>query len=291
MGRPDRTVKHGGYQRSSDFRASWTDPDATLLPAAQGKSHPGYHTHYLVDGGKARIILTALVTPSSVMENQPMLDLLWRTCFRWQLWPHLVCGDTTYGTAENIVPIEDAGVRAYLPLPDFSRRTAYYGQDKFTYDDERDCYWCPQKQPLNRLRLVRSEQTIVYRAAAETCNHCPVKAQCTDSSTGRSLRRSWYATYLERVAAYHETAAYEKAINKRKVWVEPLFGEAKQWHGMRRFRLRRLEKVNSEALLIAAGQNVKRLVAGRRFWPSPATEQRVRAISTRNWSPVRPFSV
>jgi Transposase DDE domain len=44
---------------------------------------------------------------------------------------------------------------------------------------------------------------------------------------------------------------------------EPLFGEAKDWHGMRRFRLRRLEKVNIEALLIASGQNIKRLVAAR----------------------------
>ena len=39
-----------------------------------------------------------------------------------------------------------------------------------------------------------------------------------------------------------------------------LFGEAKDWHGSRRFRLRTLEKVNAEALLIAAGQNVKRLL-------------------------------
>jgi hypothetical protein len=48
--------------------------------------------------------------------------------------------------------------------------------------------------------------------------------------------------------------------------VEPLFGEAKEWHGMRRFGLRRLEKVNIEALLIASGRNVKRLLAfgGRR---------------------------
>jgi hypothetical protein len=33
------------------------------------------------------------------------------------------------------------------------------------------------------------------------------------------------------VRTYHETAAYEKAMGKRKVWVEPLFGEAKDWHG------------------------------------------------------------
>ena len=44
------------------------------------------------------------------------------------------------------------------------------------------------------------------------------------------------------------------------MWVEHLFGEAKDWHGARRFRLRRLEKVNAEALLIAAGQNIKRLL-------------------------------
>jgi hypothetical protein len=49
--------------------------------------------------------------------------------------------------------------------------------------------------------------------------------------------------------------------------VEPLFGEAKDWHGLRRFRLRRLEKVNIEALLIASGQNIKRLVAARERGP------------------------
>jgi len=57
---------------------------------------------------------------------------------------------------------------------------------------------------------------------------------------------------------------------KRKVWVEPLFGEAKLWHGLRRFRLRRLPQVNMEALVIAVGQNLKRLLRpgwGRRPWP------------------------
>ena len=63
-------------------------------------------------------------------------------------------------------------------------------------------------------------------------------------------------------------------MRKRAVWVEPLFGEAKQWHGLRRFRLRGLMKVNTESLLTAAGQNLKRwLVAtgwGRRHAPCVA---------------------
>src|ERR1041385_2717576 len=54
--------------------------------------------------------------------------------------------------------------------------------------------------------------------------------------------------------------AYLKAMRKRSVWVEPLFGEAKEFHCLRRFRLRGLRKVNREAVMVAAGQNLKRLI-------------------------------
>jgi hypothetical protein len=60
-------------------------------------------------------------------------------------------------------------------------------------------------------------------------------------------------------------------MRKRQVWVEPLFAEAKDWHGLRRLRLRRLRNVNIQGLLIATGQNLKRLLAatgwGRRHAP------------------------
>ena len=44
------------------------------------------------------------------------------------------------------------------------------------------------------------------------------------------------------------------------MWIEPLFAEGKLWHGMRRFRTRTLHKVNTEALMTATGQNIKRLL-------------------------------
>jgi hypothetical protein len=72
--------------------------------------------------------------------------------------------------------------------------------------------------------------------------------------------RSFDEELLERVRSYRGSAPYEKALRKRRVWVEPMFGEAKEWHGMRRFRLRRLWRVNAEAMVIAAGQNMKRLL-------------------------------
>jgi hypothetical protein len=266
---PTRPAKRG-YRRTSDYWVSTTDPDASPMWTA-GKARLGYHDHYVVDGGKRRIILAALVTPADVMENQPMLDLLWRVRFRCKVHPRQATGGTTYGTVENIVALEDAGIRAYVPLPDMNHRRPFYGQDEFMYDAAQDAYHCPAGHVLARERIKHTEGVIVFRADAATCNACPLKAKCTESSRGRIVQRSLYAEYLERVRAYHATEAYKKSMRKRQVWVEPLFAEAKVWHGLRRFRFRGLENVNIEGLLIAAGQNLKRwLVAtgwGRRHAP------------------------
>ena len=200
-----------------------------------------------------------------------MLDLLWRTRFRWKLWPRHVTGDKKYGTEENLVAIEDQGIRAYIPIPDMDHRTEYFSVQAFTYDGERDVYLCPTGKELHFAPWHSTERQLRYRAFAKDCNHCPLKAKCTTSKQGRSLCRSVDETCLERVRAYQHTEPYQKALRKRQVWVEPLFAEGKDWHGMRRFRLRRLWRVNCEALMRAAGQNLKRLLKkhswGRR--PSP----------------------
>jgi transposase len=260
----------GTYQRTTDYRVSLTDPDATPMRTG-ARTSLGYHDHYVVDGGKRRIILAALVTPADVMENTPLQDLLWRVCFRRKVWPDQVTGDTTYGTAENIVALEDAGIRAYFPLPDFEARTPYFGKGTFRFDADQDVYRCPQGQLLPRRKTKHTEDKIVYRADAAICNACLVKFQCTTSDHGRMIHRSLYEAYLDRVRGYHATEAYQKAMRKRQVWVEPLFAEAKEWHGLRRLRLRGLMNANIQGLLIAAGQNLKRLLAatgwGRRDAP------------------------
>jgi transposase len=273
-GQQQREVTHGYRPRTADFRISTTDQDATPIRLKGGGTHLGYQTHYVVDGGKSRIIMAVLVTPGEVMENQPMLDLLWHTCFRHRLRPRQLTGDTTYGTIENIAAVEREGIRAYVPLPNWEHKTGYLGPSHFTYDSERDLYLCPQGQLLRRQRTEYTSRKVEYGADAATCNSCPLKAQCTPSNQGRIVHRHFDEAYLDRVRAYHKTVAYQKAIRKRKVWVEPLFAEAKEWHGLYRFRLRRLWRVNIEALLIGAGQNLKRLLSergwGRRPLPNGA---------------------
>src|SRR2546430_170491 len=221
-GRQQREV-HGLYQRTSDFKVSTTDPDATPMRLKGGGMHLGYHTHYVVDGGKARIILQVLVTPSEVMDNQPMRDLIFRTRFRWKLHPRHMTGGTKYGTIQNIKAIEEAGIRAYVPLPDWEHKTPFFGPSKFTYDATHDLYICPQGQLLQRVGGINPDGRQLYRAPASICNDCPVKVQCTRSNQGRRVYRYVGEAYLGRVRSYQHTCAYQKALRKRKVWGEPLF--------------------------------------------------------------------
>jgi hypothetical protein len=87
-----------------------------------------------------------------------------------------------------------------------------------------------------------------------------VKSECTGSKSGRHIFRSFFQEYLDEAKTYRQTEAFEKAMRKRGVWIEPLFGEAKQFHRLRCFRLRGLAKVNIEGVMTAAGQNLKRWI-------------------------------
>ena len=257
------------YERTTDNQISPTDPDATPMKRFTGdKAQLGYHTHYVVDGGKDRIIMAVLVTPSSIMDNTPMLDLAFWTRFRWHLHPKIAVGDAEYGTVLNIAGLERSGIQAFLATADFSTRTKFYPLEQFEYDPERDMYMCPQGHTLPLQSRSYSNQYFRYRADAETCQACPARRKCTTSETGRTIHRSFFQAELDRAEGYRDTDAHQKAMNKRKVWPEPLFGEAKQWHGMDKFRLRRLRKVNIEGLMIAAGLNLKRLLS-RKERPKP----------------------
>src|SRR5215210_3469850 len=78
-------IRKPHYQRITDNRISPIDPDATPMQSSTGgNAMLGYRDHYVVDGGKARIILSALVTPASITDNTPLLDLVDWVRSRWK---------------------------------------------------------------------------------------------------------------------------------------------------------------------------------------------------------------
>ena len=198
-----------------------------------------------------------------------MLDFIRRLRFRWGINPDIAVGDSKYGTIDNIVALLAEGILPFTPRTDFQSQSEFYSRELFQYDAQKDVYICPEGQPLTRQGQYKANRSIVYRGKTKTCNACPVKSACTTNKGGRTIHRSVFQDELDQAAALRETEAYRKAMRKRQVWVEPLFGEAKQWHGLRRFRLRRIWRVNIEALMIASVQNIKRLLNP---WKTPQNE-------------------
>ena len=257
---PDRPPS-GPDRRITDVRVSTTDPDAAPLRTS-APPRLGYHDHSVVDGGRARIILAALVTPADVQDNQALLDRLDRVRFRSHLHVHQVVADSKYATGENLRRLAERGIRASMPVVDHEQSTAFFRHQDFVYNPQTDTYRCPQEATLTFRGNHYVSRVHSYAAPPLACAGCPLRARCTESSTGRRLNRPFDEWYGEQVRALAGTEVFKQALRKRRVWVEPLFGEAKDWHGLRRFRLRGLWKVNWEGLLIAAGQNLKRWLTG-----------------------------
>ena len=63
----------------------------------------------------------------------------------------------------------------------------------------------------------------------------------------------------------------QAVYGRRKALVEPVWGTLKEQRGMRRFRLRGLEKVRIEFTLAAISFNLTRLLANRRPGPNNIT--------------------
>ncbi len=57
-----------------------------------------------------------------------------------------------------------------------------------------------------------------------------------------------------------QTRTFVGKMIQRKWKIEGLFAEAKQFHGVRRARYRRLNTVSIQALMAALAQNIKRVV-------------------------------
>jgi Transposase DDE domain len=149
--------------------------------------------------------------------------------------------------------VEKAGVRAYLALHESGGSPKFFPKSAFSYDAGGDLYVCPRGEILRYWNTWKAQRARRYKAKAKTCDACALKPRCTTNKEGRTIFRHFDEGYLDGVRSYRETEPYRKALRKRKVWVEPLFAEAKDRHGMRRLRLRGLEKVNAEALMVAAG--------------------------------------
>jgi len=81
------------------------------------------------------------------------------------------------------------------------RRSEQYEVAGFRFHRETDRWECPTGQHLRRSEVEHDRRIVRYNAPASACNVCHIKANCTDSETGREIEQhldSWLTSEIRR---------------------------------------------------------------------------------------------
>ena len=147
-----------------------------------------------------------------------------------------------------------------MPNPVSCRRIPSYRRDRFEYDEEGDCFICPEGKRLEfyKNHQRRGSPTVIYRATE--CKNCPVCTECTVDITGyRTLEVHREHKILRKARERLQSEEGKKIYKRRKAIIEPVFGQWQYNLGIRRLRLRGLMGFSIELLLMAIAHNLKKI--------------------------------
>ena len=100
----------------------------------------------------------------------------------------------------------------------------------------------------------------VYQGSSEVCADCPLQSRCCQSAKGepRTITTDDKEPLRQQMKVKMEQQASKDIYSKRKVIVEPVFGQIKN-SGFRGFSVRGKEKVAGEFSMVCAAHNFKKI--------------------------------
>jgi transposase len=130
----------------------------------------------------------------------------------------------------------------------------------FTYNPKKDVFLCP-----NHKELVFSYQTVdnkgnklcIYHC--QECLACEYFGRCTKSPKGRKIKVYDNIHLIRDMRQKLDAITGKKIYSKRKIIVEPAFGNIKHNLGFKEFLLRGLKKIKAEFILVAIVHNMLKI--------------------------------
>jgi len=249
------------------------DPAARWTGAHGGQAFFAYSTNYLIDTDHAIIVdveATTAIRQAEVLAAKRMIE---RVRERFDLYPARLMGDSAYGSAEMLGwLVYEHGIEPHVTVFDKSaRKDGTFSREDFTYDHERDVYFCPGGKTLTTTGTrVNDDATILYRATKHDCAGCTLKSRCCPNSPARKVPRSIHegARDMARAIARSWEGRVSRRLRKK---VEMLFAHLKRILKLDRLRLRGPPGARDEFLLAATAQNLRKLaklIPGPNFKPA-----------------------
>ena len=258
---PGEDFPHKGKPVSNKTHRSQSDPDSRLGRKSNKATTQLYHAATYVMDNKSRIIVGADVgEPDKHTDCERALQQIRRVKWVHKLRPETLGADKGYSAGEFIHGVVSEGIDPHIPIVDHRRHNSIgiYTLDDFSYNEDRNVFICPEGRELRYWGVHRRSRQHVYRARTKDCAPCSKKDACT-KDTARSLSYHIYEESIQKARDLNKTAAYRISQRMRKK-IEELFGEGKEFMGLRQAKFRRRPFVREQVLMTAAAQNIKRMV-------------------------------
>jgi transposase len=258
---PGDDYPHQGQKISNGTHRSKTDPDARLARKSLKANTQLYHGVTYVMDNRSRIIVGADVgKPDRKTDCEKALEQIRRILFAFGIKPESLGADKGYSTGEFINALVKEKLQPHIPIMDSRSQNdrGIYSIEQFSFDPGENQFLCPEGKALRYWGIHKPSKQHVYRASTKDCKVCLRKAECT-RDRARSLSYHIYEESINQARQINQTRAYRISQRMRKR-IEELFGEAKEWMGLRRAKFRRRKFIREQVLMTATAQNIKRMV-------------------------------
>lgn len=267
-----------------------TDPDATLVArdarSAYAAARPRYKSHRVVDD-QCGVITAVETTPGHIRDGNCLPALVEQHHRTSGTAAETVVGDQHYGTRENFCHLQSLGATTHMkPLRSkgMAEKHGVFHVSEFIYDSQSDTFRCPGNQRLTKRGYNKNEQGWYDWADTATCAACPLRSQCTKTAHPAHTRlivRPEGHELLLRGWAQADSREAKRDRRRRMTLIEGSFGQAAQNHHFKRSRYRRLWRQSIQDHLIAAVQNIKKIVRHVPNGRTPVVSVVVSAVRTR----------
>jgi transposase len=258
---PDDEYPHRGQKISNDTHRSKTDPDARLSRKSSKSATQLSHSATYVMDNKSRIIVAADTgKPDLTTDCNIAVKQIRRLKWRYRIKPDSIGVDKGYSSGEFIHALVSEKIDPHIPVRDYRSRNdkGIYPIAKFKFYNDRNVFICPEEKELKYWGVHKHSKQHVYRARTKDCKICSSKTACT-RDRARSLSFHIYEDSINKARQLNETKEYRLSQRMRKR-IEELFGEAKEFMGLRRAKFRMIKFVKEQVLMTATAQNIKRMV-------------------------------
>ena len=243
---------------------STVDPQARHGHKTNHRGFDGYKGHIAIDPD-AEIITATGVTPGNSGDADPAPELIADL-----LEPDhdpapatdgaAVYGDCAYGTGEMLDQLHSAGIDAKTKVQAPNAPAGKFTKDQFDIDLDTQQVTCPAGITAP-IRTVRGHARHAGKADfGQACATCPLRAQCTDAKTGRSITIGHHEARLAAARARQTDPAWRADYRATRPKVERKIAHLmRRRHGGRRARMRGQLRVAADFNLLAAAINLARL--------------------------------